>query len=303
MLLAFAPIMPASLIEKTIKRLKKNAPSGAADQSAHYALWIKLHDRSSTRDRIKARKYLRKMPCPRISIVMPVYNTPSRWLEKAIKSVRGQLYENWELCIADDASTDAHVREILNRYAAKDPRIKVHYRTENGHISACSNDALALATGDYVGLLDHDDELHETALLHVALEANRYPEAGIIFSDEDKIDPLGQRKEPYFKSDFSDELFLSQNFINHFGVYKRELVQAVGGFRAGIEGCQDWDLALRVLEKCGARNVRHIPRVLYHWRVSENSTSLELKREAICEAKRRTRRHRTPAASQHRCKC
>ena len=151
MLLAFAPIMPASLIEKTIKRLKKNAPSGAADQSAHYALWIKLHDRSSTRDRIKARKYLRKMPCPRISIVMPVYNTPSRWLEKAIKSVRGQLYENWELCIADDASTDAHVREILNRYAAKDPRIKVHYRTENGHISACSNDALALATRDYVG--------------------------------------------------------------------------------------------------------------------------------------------------------
>ena len=144
--------------------------------------------------------------------------------------VRGQLYENWELCIADDASTDAHVREILNRYAAKNPRIKVHYRTENGHISACSNDALALATGDYVGLLDHDDELHETALLHVALEANRYPEAGIIFSDEDKIDPLGQRKEPYFKSDFSDELFLSRTSSIILACTRENLFRLLEGF-------------------------------------------------------------------------
>ncbi len=204
---------------------------------------------------------------------MPVYNVPEQWLVKAIELVRGQLYDNWELCIADDASTELHVRKILKHYAATDPRIKVYFRETNGHISACSNDALTLATGSYIGLLDHDDELHETALFYVALEANKYPDAGIIFSDEDKIDTKGKRSRPYFKCGFSYELFLAQNQINHFGVYRRDYIDAAGGFRTGFEGSQDWDLALRVVEKCGVDNVRHIPRVLYHWRKLETSTA------------------------------
>ena len=273
-ILAFAPILPSSLVSRMRRRLEKNAPKGCTEQRVNYALWISKFDTIRQTDRALISACIRQMPRrPLISIVMPVYNTPAALLEKAINSVRSQLYDNWELCIADDASTKPHVRSLLTQCAAADPRIKVHYRDKNGHISACSNDALALATGYYIGLLDHDDELHETALFHVALEINDHPNSGIIFSDEDKIDISGNRQDPYFKCGFSYDLFLAQNLISHFGVYKRDLVNAMGGFRVGFEGAQDWDLALRVLEKCGADNVRHIPRVLYHWRILPTSTS------------------------------
>ncbi len=277
-ILAFSPVLPASYIAKMRRRLEKNAPLSQHGQLDCYSSWIKQHGTLSRSDRERIRYCAKLLPRkPLISIIMPVFNTPPEWLEKAIESVRGQLYDNWELCIADDASTEGHVRKILTRCAAAGSRIKVHFRKNNGHISACSNDALALATGDYIGLLDHDDELHETALFHVALEINKHPKAGIIFSDEDKIDISGKRKEPYFKCGFSYDLFLAQNLISHFGVYESKLVRAAGGFRVGFEGSQDWDLALRVLEKCGQENVRHIPRVLYHWRTVESSASASAK--------------------------
>ena len=203
---------------------------------------------------------------PLISIIMPVYNTPEPYLRSAIDSVLAQVYENWELCIADDASSDGHVRGILEEYASKDSRIKLCFRRENGHISAASNSALSLATGDYMALLDHDDELAPHALAAVALEIHDHPDAVLIYSDEDKIDGKGNRFGPYFKCDFDPELILAQNYLNHLGVFRKGIVEKIGGFQEGFEGSQDWDLVLRVIETASPSQVRHIPRVLYHWR-------------------------------------
>jgi GT2 family glycosyltransferase len=198
------------------------------------------------------------------------------------------------LCIADDASTKPHVKKILEHYKKKDKRIKVIYRTENGHISKASNSALSLATGDYIALLDHDDMLHETALLFVVKEINDHPNVKLIYSDEDKLeDRNGNRTDPYFKSDWNPDLFLSQNMINHLGVYKKSIVNEIGGFREGYEGSQDYDLALRFIEKIKYGEVRHIPRVLYHWRIAEGSTAISTanKPYAVNSARRAIQEH------------
>ena len=133
---------------------------------------------------------------------------------------------------------------------------------------------MALVEADYVALLDHDDELHPDALLHVAEAVAQQPDAAVLYSDEDKIDEHGRRYEPYFKPRFDLDLLLGQNCISHLGVYRTDLLRAVGGFRKGYEGSQDWDLALRCVERCGPEHVVHIPRVLYHWRSIEGSTAL-----------------------------
>ncbi|MHB1664290.1 MAG: glycosyltransferase [bacterium] len=213
---------------------------------------------------------------PLISVIMPTYNTPHKLLQEAINSVINQMYPNWELCIADDASTTPHVKKSLEHYKKTDKRIKVIYRTENGHISKASNSALSLATGDYIALLDHDDMLHKTALLFVAKEINDYPEVKLIYSDEDKLNKEGVRTNPYFKCDFNPDLFLSQNMISHLGVYERSIVNEIGGFREGYEGSQDYDMALRFIEKIKYNEIRHIPRVLYHWRMAEGSTAIKV---------------------------
>ena len=179
----------------------------------------------------------------------------------------GQLYPNWELCIADDASTDAEIREILQAHAAADKRIKVTYRSQNGHISAASNSALELVTGEFVVLMDHDDELPPHALYMVAEEINRQPNVDLIYTDEDKVDGDGKRHDPHFKSSWNPDLFYAQNIIAHLGVYRTSLVRAVGGFRIGLEGSQDYDLALRILGLTNHDRIRHIPFVLYHWRI------------------------------------
>ena len=212
---------------------------------------------------------------PVISVVMPTYNTEEIFLRKAIESVLGQSYPEWELCIADDASPEPHVRKVLEEYAQRDSRIKVTFRAENGHISAASNSALALATGDFVALLDHDDELAPHALHFVVEAFNRAPSARIIYSDEDKIDKRGERSDPHFKSDWNPDMFFSQNYISHLGVYRRELLQQIGGFRAGVEGSQDQDLLLRCLAYVKPEEIVHVPRVLYHWRILEGSTALD----------------------------
>lgn len=214
---------------------------------------------------------------PLISIVVPVYNTPERWLLKAVESVRAQTYPRWELCLADDASPEPHVRPLLEKLAASDPRIKVAYREKNGHISAASNSALELATGEYIGLLDHDDELVPHALHEVVALLNAHPDTDLVYSDEDKIDEEGRRHEAYFKPDWLPDLFRAQNYISHFTVYRAALVREVGGFRVGYEGSQDWDLALRVIERIADDSrIRHIPKVLYHWRAIPGSTALML---------------------------
>lgn len=211
---------------------------------------------------------------PLISVVMPTYNTDAVFLRACIDSVIAQSYPNWELCIADDASPKPHVRQILEAYAAQDGRIKTVFRDKNGHISRASNSALTLATGDYVALLDHDDALPEHALLFVAQSINAQPDAQVIYSDEDKIKADGQRFDPHFKSDWNPDLFYSQNYVSHLGVYKRDLLEKIGGFRPGVEGSQDYDLLLRCLPHVKAPQIVHIPRVLYHWRTVEGSTAL-----------------------------
>jgi GT2 family glycosyltransferase len=211
---------------------------------------------------------------PLISLITPVYNTPAGFLRAMLDSVLRQAYPNWELCLADDASTDAHVRPILEEYAQRDSRIKVAWRATNGHISAASNTAIGLATGEYFALLDHDDELTPDALCWVAKELNDHPDAALVYSDEDKLHVDGALATPYFKPDWNHDLFLSHNLITHLGVYRADIVREIGGFREEFSGAQDYDLALRFIERIDPSRIRHIPRVLYHWRMLPGSTSM-----------------------------
>lgn len=237
-----------------------------------YAEWVKEFDTLTPGDRIELRRQLRALRrWPRISILLPIYNPDLTFLAAAIDSVKTQLYENWELCLADDASTDVRVRPFLEQAAKTDSRIKLTLRQTNGHISACSNSAMELATGDWCGLLDQDDAFAVSALAFVAFEIEQHPEAGLIYSDEDKIDAVGLRSDPFFKPDWNPELFLGQNFVNHLGIYRTDLLRAIGGFREGFEGSQDYDVTLRCLERLKPTQVRHIPRILYHWRTVTGS--------------------------------
>lgn len=247
---------------------------------AGYQEWVEAYDRLTSEDRASIRQHSKQMGYkPLISVVMPTYNTPVQWLRLAIESVRNQLYPYWELCIADDASSAPQVKQLLEQYRLEDERVKVVYREKNGHISAASNSAIELATGDFIALLDHDDELAEHALYMVAVELNAHPDAAFIYSDEDKLDEAGLRYSPYFKSDWNPELFLCQNCVSHLGVYRTQLVREVGGFREGYEGCQDWDLALRIAERIPVTQIHHIPHVLYHWRAISGSTALAIEQK------------------------
>lgn len=211
---------------------------------------------------------------PIISVVVPTYNTNEEYLRACLDSVIAQSYPYWELCIADDASPKPHVREVLKAYQKKDSRIQVVFRKENRHISRSSNSALAIAGGDFVALLDHDDAFSEHALYFMALAINHSPNAQVFYSDEDKLNEEGERFDPHFKSDWNPDLFYSQNYVSHLGVYKRLLLERIGGFNTGVEGSQDQDLLLRCLPHVEASQIVHIPRVLYHWRTVEGSTAL-----------------------------
>jgi glycosyltransferase involved in cell wall biosynthesis len=247
---------------------------GITDSRTDYTEWIRRYDTLDDPARGIIRDRIAEMDNPpRISIVMPVYNPEPRFLAEAVKSVQNQLYPHWELCIADDASTDENIRPLLERYALEDDRIRVVFRKENGHISEASNSALALATGEFVALLDNDDILSEVALFCVAKEILKKPEIALIYSDEDKIDTKNRRFAPYFKSDFNYDLFLSQNMVSHLGVYRRDLVETVGAFRTEMVGAQDYDLALRIIDIIDYSQIFHIPKVLYHWRVHPESTA------------------------------
>ena len=254
-----------------------------------YGAWVELYDTIDDDDRSAMDAEIGNMETkPLISVVMPVYETPERYLREAIESVRAQRYPNWELCIADDASPSPHVRAMLEEYRVADARIKVCFRDENGHISACTNSALALATGDYVALLDADDLLPEHALYVVASAVAEKPELDLLFSDEDKIDVEGRRFDPYFKSDWNPDLMLGQNMFSHLGVYRRSLIEAIGGCRLGYEGSQDHDLVLRASARTAPGRIRHLPYILYHWRAVPGSTAVtvENKNYAVEAARR-----------------
>jgi GT2 family glycosyltransferase len=249
---------PRAVMDRLLQKTQHDAPQ------LRYAEWRRRYDTEPGPLTPLTRQ-------PLISIVMPVYETPERWLRAAIQSVRAQRYPHWELCIADDASKSPHVRAVLQEAARSDARIKVVYRPVNGHIAAASNSALALATGEYVALLDHDDALAAQALELVAAEAVAHPGADLIYSDEDKLDERGTHYDPFFKPDWNRDLFYSENYLAHLCAMRASRVREAGGFREGFEGSQDYDLYLRVI---GSEDkVRHIPRVLYHWRAIEGSTA------------------------------
>jgi GT2 family glycosyltransferase len=224
---------------------------------------------------------------PKISIVMPVYNPLPAFLKAAIESVMGQLYSNWELCMADDCSPNPQIAKLLEGYALKDPRIKVTIRKENGHISAASNSALELATGEYILFMDHDDLLTANCCFEVVKHINKKPDlSDIIYSDEDKIDGNGHYSVPHFKPDWAPHNLLSRNYLGHIVVVKKDLVDQVKGFRLGFEGSQDYDILLRLTELTD--KIGHIPKVLYHWRIHELSAaqSEEVKPYAYIAAKK-----------------
>jgi GT2 family glycosyltransferase len=249
--------------------------AGIASQDAEaYPRWIARNARSAAQLEQLAADVAALPYQPLISVVTPVYNTEPQWLRACIESVRRQAYKNWELCVCDDASASPATIEVLRDYES-DPRIRVRYLSVNGGISAASNAALELARGDFIALLDHDDELAPDALAEVVKHLNARPGAQVIYSDEDKLDLQGARCEPHFKPDWSHDHFLTCMYMCHLMVIRRSLVEEAGGFRTGYEGAQDYDLLLRILDRLGDRTeeIHHIPRVLYHWRKLPQSTA------------------------------
>lgn len=209
---------------------------------------------------------------PLISIIVPVYNVDRVFLCKCLDSILNQTYQNFEICLADDCSTNKETLETLKQYSEKDSRIKVFYRKKNGHISATSNSALEMATGEYIALMDNDDIISKNALYEMVKVLNLDKKIDMIYTDEDKIDFDGTRCEPHFKSDYAPDTLLSSNYICHFTLLRKNIVDEIGGFREGYEGAQDYDLFLRFTEK--TNKIFHIPKILYHWRKLSGSTAV-----------------------------
>jgi O-antigen biosynthesis protein len=263
----------------------------SADEiAAVYRRWVSRHTPAAEALAEMARASASLEYQPLISVVTPVHNTDPQLLRACIESVRRQAYPRWELCLADDASDSEATRAVLREYAA-DPRIKTTRLETNSHISAASNAALALAEGEFVAMLDHDDELAPEALYEVARCLNDHRSADLIYTDEDKFDAAGRRCDPHFKPDWSPDHFLSYMYTCHLMVLRRSLVAEVGGFRVGYEGAQDYDLALRTTARTS--RIRHIPKVLYHWRKVPGSAAgeVEAKPWALAAARRALEDH------------
>ncbi|MDE5075685.1 MAG: glycosyltransferase [Trichodesmium sp. St5_bin2_1] len=238
-----------------------------------YDAWLAVNkwcDRSG--QYLISRLEICRTPLPKISVVMPVYDPPLEFLRQGIDSILNQVYQNWEFCIADDCSNNPNIREILTEIAKTDSRIKLTFRSENGNISAATNSAAELATGDFILFLDNDDELTPDALGEVALYISQNPEIDFLYSDDDKISTEGKRFDPQFKPEYSPELLLSYMYMGHLCVVRKEIFDKIGGFRIGFEGSQDYDFALRATEI--SRQVGHLPLVLYHWRTTPGSTAI-----------------------------
>jgi hypothetical protein len=304
---------PAPVAAERVVDTTANAAEEVAWMDIRYEEWIALYDTLDDDTRRAVLAQVAELPeQPLVSIIFPVFNSPEEFLRQAIDSVRAQLYTKWELCIADDCSTLPHVAKVLEEYAVLDERIHVHRRETNGHISACSNSAVAMATGSWLCLMDHDDLLAEHALAVSVLALGHRPGAAIVYSDEDHIEADGSRSQPYFKPDFDPLLILGQNYFSHLCLVRADLVELVGGFRQGYEGSQDWDLLLRVLEQVRPEQVVHVPHVLYHWRVHSESTAssvsakpyvVEASRRVVEECRPRSARCGEPATTGWRGSC
>jgi len=254
-----------------LERFKNFLKGEIGDNNDRYKLWWesqKLNEQRINRIKKKMKKFKYS---PVISILVPVYNTPPKSLEACFESVLNQLYPNWQLCVVDDNSSSKKTLEVLEKYKGKDNRIVIKHQKEGKHISLTTNHCLELATGEFVSLLDHDDELHPAALYLMVKELNKNKDWDLIYSDEDKIGKKGIHKDPNFKPDWNPDLLLSNNYICHLAVIRKSLMEKVRGMRKGYEGAQDYDLFLRLTEK--TKKIHHIPHVLYHWRKVRGSTA------------------------------
>ncbi len=244
-----------------------------AGNDVHYPDWLARHNTLFDDDRARLLAHCESLPGggPSISIVMPVYDPEPALLQEAIDSIQDQIYSRWQLVAVNDASSNPEIRTVLDNAAASDPRILVRHRSENGHICAATNDALDMATGEFVAFMDHDDLLAPFALAVVGLAA---ADADLIYTDEDKVDRAGHHFDPHFKPDWNPELLLGQNYLSHLTAVRRSILRKVGGLRPGYEGSQDHDLLLRITKEITADRIVHVPLVAYHWRAIEGSTAL-----------------------------
>ena len=243
--------------------------------SNEYNKWLKENKKEVVYEELSYR--------PLISLLIPVYNINRKFLSECLDSILKQTYDNFEICLVDDCSTLEEVKETLEEYKNKDKRVKVKYRKTNGHISKATNDALKIAKGEYIGLIDDDDLLDKDALYEVVKVLNNNKSIDMIYTDEDKLDPNGNYCDPHFKPDYSPDTLLSLNYICHFTVIRKKFVLDVGGFEVGLEGSQDYDLFLKVDEK--TNNIYHIPKILYHWRMVEGSTSMTISNKSYATDK------------------
>jgi GT2 family glycosyltransferase len=258
------------------RKHRMNHSAFSFKEALEYQRWFERH-RATPQEfklmRAEARTFTYR---PLISVITPVFNPPVRWLQQTVESILAQAYANWEQILVDDASTNLDVADFLEKIAARDSRIRVFRRERNSGIAAASNNAIEQARGEWLGLLDHDDILGPDTLFHVAKALQKFPDADLIYSDEDKLAETGLER-PQFKPDWSPDLFASCHYISHFAVLRRALVERVGGFRAEFDGAQDYDLLLRIVEQTD--RIHHIPRVLYHWRRSASSSAIDVRQK------------------------
>ena len=225
---------------------------------------------------------------PLISIVVPMYNTDPDFLVEMVKSVQEQTYTNWELLLVDDASSDDKVRTLSKKMAKNDARIVTKFLTVNKNIAGATNEGIAIARGEYISLLDHDDILHPSALFSVVMVLNKNDKLDVIYTDEDKIDENGKHIDPFLKPDWNQELLYSISYIAHFTTIRGSVLRAVGGERSEYDGAQDWDLFLRATHAVKPENIYHVPKILYTWRVHGGSTAKSLEAKPyVIEAQRR----------------
>ncbi len=263
-------LIPVSLWGKYLKELKTRIRLHDSNSfynpfnTTDYNDWLKKHEKFEEKKELKYK--------PLISIVIPVYNIGKKYLSACIDSILEQTYDNYEICLVDDCSSKKETKDTLKEYEKKDKRIKVKYRKKNGHISRATNDAIEMATGEFIALMDNDDTLSPHALYEMVKVLNDDKKIDMIYSDEDKLDLNGRRCDPNFKSDFAPDSLLSSNYICHFTMLRKSIIDEIKGFRVGYEGAQDYDLFLRFTEKTD--KIYHIPKILYHWRMVEGSTSM-----------------------------
>ena len=255
-------------IKTAIRRIIRFIKNEKELQYGDYGGWIKYNEPKDADLKIQMK---RKFDFePKISVVVPMYNTKEKFFKELIKCMMDQTYSNWELCLADGSPKQ---NDNLKKYYEQDKRIKYKYLDGNLGIAGNSNAAIGMATGDYIALLDHDDVLADYALYEIVYNLNKFPNAEFLYSDEDKIDENGNRYDAYFKPDIAPDTLRCQNYICHFSVFKKELMEKLGGFRENYDGAQDYDIFLRMLEITDSKNISHVPKILYHWRVHNESTA------------------------------